>query len=149
MLRAVETGICILGTLIWMDEFHPMKPHIQNSHCNKIVVNKISLTDDVITEGIMGLFKINIVHPTESFSGAAATSNIIPDIHIVKERLKLEHSCLFLEKELRRNLVSKADFCTGVKFSSGLWVVCVSNPPWLCVIALERAWTQDSALEPW
>lgn len=66
------------------------------------------------------LYKISIVHPTESSSGAATTSDIILDIHIVKERLKLEHSCLFLETELRRNLASKIDFCTEMRFSSAL-----------------------------
>lgn len=67
-----------------------------------------------------GLFKISVVHPTESSSGATTTSDIILDIHIVKERLKLEHSCLFLEMGLRRNLASNTDFCTGMKFPSAL-----------------------------
>lgn len=49
-LPAIETGICILGILTWIDEFRPMKPVIQNSHCNKIVVNKASLSHDVIIE---------------------------------------------------------------------------------------------------
>jgi len=49
-VTSLETAMCILGILIQMDEFHPMKLRIQNSRCNKIVINKSLLTHEVVTE---------------------------------------------------------------------------------------------------
>jgi len=95
-----------------------------------------------------GLFKISVVDPTESSSCAVTTSDIILDIHTVKERLKLEYLPFSGDRAKKKSSL-KIDFCSGMKSSSALCVVYVSDLPWLCVICLERTWTSDSALEPW